>query len=280
MRKRHSQSRFITVLFVVLVIVSAFIIFRNNTSNEAPFSDISLTFSIQEYSWEEESWQDRPFLISEDLNTPPPSNSALFIKYSGDAYTVLNGNKPFFDTEGLFPNPFMKLSPLDSLGRSGMAVSCVGPETLASGERESTYKSNPSGWHSIKYDFIEGGYLYNRCHLLGYMLTGENSKVENTITGTRYLNVVGMLPFELMVAQCIEENNLHVMYRVTPIYISDDLVAKGVIMEAFSLEDDGESICFCVYVHNIQPGIEIDYQTGDSTPSQQTTDARESSLAA
>lgn len=276
MRKSRNQSKFITALFTVLVLVSAFIIFRNGTADEAPSSDISLTFSLEEYSWEEESWQDRPFLISEDLSTPPPSNIALLAKYSGEPYTVLNNNKPFFNTEGLFPNPFMKLSPLDDLGRSGMAVGCVGPETLAEGDRETTYKSNPSGWHSIKYDFIEGGYLYNRCHLLGYMLTGENSKVENTITGTRYLNIVGMLPFELRIAQSIEENKIHVMYRVTPVYISDDLVAKGVIMEAFSVEDDGESVCFCVYVHNIQPGVEIDYHTGDSNP----TDARESSLAA
>lgn len=276
MRKRHDQSRFITVLFVVLVIVSAFVIFRNDTPDEASSSDISLTFSLGDYSWEEESWQDHPFVISENLSTPPPSNTALLIEYSGDAYTVLNGNKPFFGTESLFTNPFMKFSPLDDLGRSGMAVGCVGPETLAEGDRESTYKSNPSGWHSVKYDFIEGGYLYNRCHLLGYMLTGENSKVENTITGTRYLNIVGMLPFELRIARSIEENKVHVIYRVTPVYISDDLVAKGVIMEAFSVEDGGESICFCVYVHNIQPGVEIDYHTGDSTP----TDARESSLAA
>lgn len=276
MRKSRNQSKFITALFVVLVLVSAFIIFGNGNADEAPSSNISLTFSLEEYSWEEESWQDRPFLISEDLSTPPPSNVALLTKYSGEPYTVLNNNKPFFNTDGLFPNPFMKLSPLDDLGRSGMAVSCVGPETVASGDRESTYKSDPSGWHSIRYDFIEGGYLYNRCHLLGYMLTGENSKVENTITGTRYLNVAGMLPFEIKIAQSIEENKIHVMYRVTPIYISDDLVAKGVIMEAFSVEDGGESICFCVYVHNIQPGVEIDYYTGDSTP----TDARESSLAA
>ena len=131
-------------------------------------------------------------------------------------------------------------------------------------ERGSIGSVKPSGWQTVKYDFVDGKYLYNRCHLLGYQLTGENANEQNLITGTRYLNVDGMLPFENMVADYVKETDNHVMYRVTPVFDGAELVARGVLMEAYSVEDGGDGVEFCVYCYNVQPGVKIDYATGDS----------------
>ena len=161
-------------------------------------------------------------------------------------------------------NVFEHYSDLDSLGRCGVAYSCVGTELMPTEKRGSIGNVKPSGWHSVKYDFIDGKYLYNRCHLIGYQLTAENANRKNLITGTRYLNVEGMLPFENMVADYIKETKNHVLYRVTPIFDGNDLVCRGVKMEAKSIEDNGDGICFNVFVYNIQPGVHIDYASGDS----------------
>lgn len=131
-------------------------------------------------------------------------------------------------------------------------------------DRGSIGQVKPTGWHTVKYDIVDGKYLYNRCHLIGYQLSGENANTQNLITGTRYLNVQGMLPFENMVADYVNETENHVLYRVTPIFEKSDLLSKGVLIEAYSVEDDGDGICFCVFVYNVQPGIAIDYSTGDS----------------
>lgn len=185
-------------------------------------------------------------------------------EFSGEPYVVLEDNRPNFPEEEWAAEPFEEYSPLDSLGRCGPAYACVGLETMPTEERGSIGQVKPSGWKTAKYDNVDGKYLYNRCHLLGFQLTGENANEENLITGTRYLNVEGMLPFENLVADYVKETSNHVLYRVTPLYEGDNLVASGVLMEAGSVEDEREGICFNVYVYNVQPGIGIDYATGAS----------------
>lgn len=184
--------------------------------------------------------------------------------YSGQAYVELNGNQPTFTEEELVTESFETYSPLDGLGRCGAAYANVGLDTMPTEERGSIGQVKPSGWQTVKYDCVDGKYLYNRCHLIGFQLTGENANEENLITGTRYLNVEGMLPFENLVADYVKETGNHVLYRVTPIFEGDDLVAGGVQMEALSVEDKGEGVCFNVYCYNVQPGVAIDYATGDS----------------
>lgn len=184
--------------------------------------------------------------------------------YSGSAYVAVNGNVPYFTTEDLTTSSFESYSPLDSLGRCSMAYACVGQDIMPTEERGSIGQVKPTGWHTVKYDCVDGKYLYNRCHLIGYQLTGENTNEENLITGTRYLNIDGMLPFENMVADYVQETNNHVLYRVTPIFEGDNLLASGVLMEGYSVEDTGDDICFCVYAYNVQPGVTINYATGDS----------------
>ena len=192
--------------------------------------------------------------------------------YSGTPYTEVNGNKPYFTEADLTTQSFETYSELDSLGRCGVAYANVGQDLMPAEERGNIGAVKPTGWHTVKYDFVDGKYLYNRCHLIGYQLTGENANEKNLITGTRYLNVEGMLPFENMVADYIKETDYHVLYRVTPIFDGDNLVADGVQMEAESVEDNGDGILFNVFCYNVQPGINIDYATGDSSLSEESTD--------
>ena len=184
--------------------------------------------------------------------------------FSDTPYIVINDNEPEFSDEMMVTKAYESYAELDSLGRCGAAVACIGTELMPTEERGSIGQVKPSGWQTVKYDFVDGKYLYNRCHLIGFQLTGENANVRNLITGTRYMNTEGMLPFENMVADYIKETGNHVLYRVTPIFKDNELVARGVQMEARSMEDDGEGICFHVYVYNVQPGITIDYATGKS----------------
>ena len=184
--------------------------------------------------------------------------------YSGSPYVELNGNVPCFEESEHTTIPFEYYSELDSLGRCQVAYANICLELMPTEERGQIGSIKPSGWHTIKYDCVDGKYLYNRCHLIGYQLAGENVNELNLITGTRYMNVEGMLPFENMVDDYVEETRNHVLYRVTPVYKGDNLVASGVQMEAWSVEDQGKGICYNVYVYNVQPGIEIDYVTGDS----------------
>ena len=186
--------------------------------------------------------------------------------FSGEPYVVLEDNQPGFTQEELTTQGFEEYSPLDLLGRCGTAYACVGLETMPTEDRESISQVKPSGWQTAEYStsLVDGGYLYNRCHLIGFQLTGENANQENLITGTRYLNVEGMLPFENLVADYVKETGNHVLYRVTPVFSGQELVARGVELEALSVEDGGEGVCFHVYCYNNQPGIEIDYATGDS----------------
>lgn len=184
--------------------------------------------------------------------------------FSDQPYVVLGDNQPEFSQEELTTASFESYSPLDLLGRCGPAWASVGIDLMPTEERGAIGQVKPSGWQTVKYDFVDGKYLYNRCHLLGYQLTGENANRENLITGTRYLNVDGMLPFENLVADYVKETENHVLYRVTPVYEGTELVARGVQMEGLSVEDDGEGVCFNVYVYNAQPGVTIDYATGES----------------
>ena len=201
-----------------------------------------------------------------DLGLRPASAATLadIPEYSGEPYVVLNNNWPNFDVEDMTTEPFEIYSELDSLGRCGVAYANVCLEIMPTEPRGEIGQVKPSGWQTVKYDCVEGKYLYNRCHLIGYQLAGENANKQNLITGTRYMNVTGMLPFENMVDNYVDATENHVLYRVTPIFEGTELVARGVQMEAFSVEDEGEGICFNVFVYNVQPGITIDYATGNS----------------
>ena len=200
-----------------------------------------------------------------------PVNQSSYIlseipEFSGEPYVIINDNNPDFETGSLNTQAFEEYSELDSLGRCGVATANIGQEIMPTEKRGDISSVKPSGWKNKEYDknLVDGRYIYNRCHLIGYQLTGENDNEKNLITGTRYMNVEGMLPFENMVADYIKETNNHVMYRVTPIYEGDNLVASGVQMEAYSVEDNGEGICFNIYAYNNQPEITIDYATGDN----------------
>lgn len=196
--------------------------------------------------------------------TPAEENPSAL--WNGQPYTAVNGNVPGFSEKDLTAASFESYSELDSLGRCGTAFACLGQDLMPRGERGDISGIHPTGWHSVQYDFIDGKNLYNRCHLIGWQLSGEDANRKNLITGTRYMNVEGMLPFENMVADYIKETGCHVLYRVTPVFQGSNLVADGVLMEAMSVEDQGESISFCVFVPNVQPGVSIDYSDGSSRP--------------
>ena len=186
-------------------------------------------------------------------------------EYTGLPYVQINGNKPYWDISEITTEVYETYSELDELGRCGVAYANICIDLMPTAEREEIGMIKPTGWHTIKYpEVIEDRYLYNRCHLIGYQLAGENANEKNLITGTRYMNIEGMLPFENEVATYVKKSGNHVMYRVTPIFEGENLLASGVLMEAYSVEDAGAGVCFCVYVFNVQTGIEIDYTTGDS----------------
>lgn len=193
-------------------------------------------------------------------------NISSIPKYSGKAYVAINNNKPFFTASEITTTAFERYSSLDSKGRCGVAFACCGTEIMPgpNEERGSISSIKPSGWVQAQYDCVSGKYLYNRCHLIGWQLSAENANRGNLITGTKYLNINGMLPFENMVDDYIEETGNHVMYRVTPIFEGNNLVASGVQIEAYSVEDGGDGICFNVYCYNVQPGVVINYATGSS----------------
>lgn len=194
-------------------------------------------------------------LISADTELP---------EYNGIPYVALNGNIPDFKDEQLITTSYEYYSELDYLGRCGYTEACIGLDIMPTEDRGNISHVKPTGWHSVQYDNVDGKSLYNRCHLIGFQLTGENANVGNLITGTRYLNVDGMLPFEDLVADYVKETGNHVLYRVTPVFVEEELVARGVIMEGYSVEDEGDGVCFNIFAFNVQPGIEIDYQTGES----------------
>lgn len=199
------------------------------------------------------------------VQQPAYSDSVMNVpEFSGEAYVVINQNRPEFAEADYTTKAYEHYSPLDILGRCGYSMACLGQELMPTGDRGAIGMIKPSGWHTVKYDFVDGKYLYNRCHLIGFQLAGENANEQNLITGTRYMNTEGMLPFENMVADYITQTGNHVLYRVTPVFDGDNLLARGVQIEALSMEDNGSGICFNVYCYNAQPGVTIDYATGSS----------------
>ena len=184
--------------------------------------------------------------------------------FSGNAYITINDNIPYFTKDDYTTEAFEIYSDLDDLGRCGVTYANICKEIMPTEERGEIGHIKPSGWHTVKYDCVEGKYLYNRCHLIGFQLAGENDNEKNLITGTRYLNIQGMLEYENLVADYVKETNNHVLYRVTPIYTGNNLVADGVLMEGYSVEDKGKGIQFCIFSYNAQPGVGINYATGES----------------
>lgn len=216
---------------------------------------------VQEQTQEAQTTEEQPQKI--DASTYTLDNIPA---YSGSPYVKINGNVPNFTDEDKARSTFEEYSPLDYLGRCGVAFMLASEETMPTEERGDIGDVKPSGWHTVRYNgVVEGNYLYNRCHLLGFQLSGENANEQNLITGTRYMNTEGMLPFENHIADYIDATGNHVLYRVTPIYTGENLVADGVQMEAYSIEDKGNGINFNVFCYNVQPGVVIDYATGEST---------------
>ncbi len=198
----------------------------------------------------------------------------------GETFAVINDNIPYFTEEDLTTESFEYYSPKDKYGRCGMAFANICTEIMPTEPRGAIGSVKPSGWHTIKYDFLPDRYLYNRCHLIAYQLAGENANDQNLITGTRYFNVNGMEPFENEVADYVERTGNHVLYRVTPIYYEEELVARGVLMEAMSVEDQGEDLQFNIFVYNVQPGVVINYANGDSEPAElEYTDVAEETMS-
>ncbi len=238
MSKRRKYTRESIIVTIAALLIVLFTEYKENIlSSETSVSNVMQTsFSLEQ--------------IPEFSNVP---------------YVVLNNNLPNFEEKDYTLEPFEQYSELDELGRCGVAFANICKAIMPNEPRGEIGSVKPSGWHTARYDdLVEGKYLYNRCHLIGYQLAGENANEKNLITGTRYLNVKGMLPFENEVAEYVEKNNHHVLYRVTPIFEGNNLVASGVEMEAYSVENKGEGVCFHVYVYNNQPGIVIDYATGES----------------
>ena len=229
----------------------------NSTSNKVPSSSSNNTTS------------DKDEVSGVGSGKHTPVNLSSIPTYSGNAYVVVNNNIPNFSVSELKTTGYETYSNLDSLGRTQMAIASVGKDTMpgANEERGSISSIKPTGWIQATYDNVSGKYLYNRCHLIGWQLSAENANKKNLITGTKYLNISGMLPFENMVADYIKETGNHVAYRITPIYQGNNLLASGVQMEAYSVEDNGAGICFNVYCYNVQPGITINYADGSSSGS-------------
>ena len=245
----------------------------SNTESASEISSISVESSVEEQSTltptptETVTQTEEPTSTTETTSSPETTavNLATIPDYSGIPYVEINNNVPYFTDDELTTTSFEEYSSLDSLGRCGVCTASVGQDIMPTEERGNIGSIKPTGWHTVKYNgIVDGNYLYNRCHLIGYQLTGENANDKNLITGTRYLNVEGMLPFENMVADYVKETNNHVMYRVTPVFEENNLVASGVLMEAKSVEDGGSGVLFCVYCYNVQPQIAIDYTTGES----------------
>lgn len=255
-------------LFLSFFIISSLLI-TGCTSNDTIKKDNTNSIKIeepekiikiepQEYLTQKENTKNKPNI------TPPNFDINSIPNYTDKPFAVINNNIPFFLANDLVTESFEYYSDLDSLGRCGFAFANIGTDIMPTEKRESISHITPSGWKSVQYDNIDGKNLYNRSHLIGFQLSAENANEKNLITGTRYLNVTGMLPFENMVADYVKETNNHVLYRVTPIFKNDNLIADGVLMEAKSVEDNGEGILFNVFVYNVQPEITIDYKTGES----------------
>ncbi len=275
------KKKFIIGIVIILLFIGVSSPYNKKDNNSSVTSEISTEETITEESYENNEvttiatqQSDVSEGTTEQLvteNSEPEYNvhgNAVDLDYippfSDKEYVEVDSNIPYFLEEDLTEISFEVYSDLDELGRPGVAYACIGKDIMPIEERGEIGQFKPVGWHTVKYDCIEDRYLYNRCHIIGYQLTGENDNIKNLMTGTRYLNVKGMLGFENMVAEYVEKTGNHVLYRVTPIYEGDNLLATGVQMEGYSVEDKGQGVCFNVFCYNSQPGIVIDYKTGDS----------------
>lgn len=270
--RKKKNSLGLTGVLVILVIAG---LIKAGTNDSLP--DTQTTEAVAVQAQDSTSQTDAIQMSSEEAASLAEAhiNTALeafaneaIPEYSGNPYVELNGNVPYFTDEELSTTAFELYSELDSLGRCGACYANICKEIMPTEERGSIGMVKPTGWHTVKYDCITDRYLYNRCHLIGYQLAGENANEKNLITGTRYLNVDGMLPFENEVADYVDETDNHVLYRVTPVFSDDNLVASGVIIEAKSVEDKGAGVQFNVYCYNVQPEISIDYIDGQSWENQ------------
>ena len=256
-------------LSVISVIISLIFLFGcsanvvNNTTQQSTFISNTASTTNSQNSTENDFTSSTTTEQTFDISSIP--------EYNGSPYIEINDNVPQFTESEITTSSFEIYGDLDSLERCTTAFSCIGKGLMPTEKRGEIGSVKPTGWHLAKYDFIDGKYLYNRCHLIGYQLTGENANEKNLIIGTRYLNIQGMLPFENEVAEYIKNTNNHVMYRVTPIFEGDNLLADGVQMEGYSVEDKGKSISFNVFCYNVQPGVNIDYVTGDNSASGEYT---------
>mgnify|MGYP002802567172 CR=1 FL=1 len=264
---RKLQKTLLPLLLVVMLCFSGCSETTPDTNNTLSNSTQTTTASTDEPSLQED--------IPSTSEATPAIDLSNIPAFSGEPYVAINDNIPDF-TDADLTSSFEEYSSLDSLGRCGIAYACIGTDLMPTEDRGSIGQVKPSGWHTVKYDCVDGKYLYNRCHLISYQLTAENANENNLITGTRYLNVEGMLPFENIVADYIKETGNHVLYRVTPIFEGNNLVASGVQMEAKSVEDNGEGILYNVYCYNSQPGVGINYATGDSWLDGETTESQDS----
>lgn len=248
-------SLFILALFMVSVLAACGHV-ETATELDLPGADGQMHSSVTSSTGESTEVTNPSYSESFDLNSIPV--------FSNSPFVILNNNVPTFTADEISTESYEYYSELDSLGRCGVCIASIGPDIMPTEERGEIGQVKPTGWHTVKYDIVDGKYLYNRCHLIGYQLTGENANRCNLITGTRYLNVTGMLPFENEVANYVKSSGNHVMYRVIPVYEGNNLVASGLTMEAYSVEDNGEGVQFYVYCYNEQPGVWIDHATGDS----------------
>lgn len=260
--KRYTSI--LAIILSMLLVLSGCGTANIQSSNEQPIQESS----TQNIQTDYENTENKQSVSVKETPTPKVTPQKFDIssvpKYSGNPYVAINNNVPFFTEADLTTEPFEIFSNLDNLGRCGVAYANVCTELMPTEDRGSIGMVKPSGWHSVRYENVDGLYLYNRCHLLGFQLTGENANERNLITGTRYMNINGMLPFENMVADYVKETNNHVLLRVTPIFGGNNLLASGVLMEALSMEDNGDGICFNVFCYNVQPGIIIDYSDGSN----------------
>lgn len=263
-----------TKLFSILLLIS--LLFTGCTTNNTnPDSKKQPLYSQSPVNNKNDSKNDKnsPRLKSFSLSDVP--------EYSGEPYVEINNNIPFFSTKDKKrTDAFEQYSNQDSLGRCGVAYANICKKTQPTEKRGNISMIKPSGWHNARYKGrVDGGYLYNRCHLIGYQLTGENANAKNLITGTRYMNCEGQLPFENQVDDYVDRTGNHVLYRVTPIFEGNNLIASGVLTEAYSVEDNGEGCSFCVYCYNVQPGIDIDYATGESSISGKKSSSTDSNTS-
>lgn len=270
--RKKKNSLGLTGVLVILVIAG---LIKAGTNDSQPDTQTTEAVTVQAQDSASQtdvvqmSFEEAAGLAEAHINTALEAFASETIpEYSGNPYVELNGNLPYFTDEELSTTAFELYSELDSLGRCGAGYANICKEIMPTEERGSIGMVKPTGWHTVKYDCIADRYLYNRCHLIGYQLAGENANEKNLITGTRYLNVDGMLPFENEVADYVNDTDNHVLYRVTPVFSGDNLLASGVIIEAKSVEDNGVGVQFNVYCYNVQPGISIDYTTGESWENQ------------